>query len=121
MVRREKALNETIVWEPFVNALNTHSSSADRAVLAALAFYMGQAARSAYTLKTAPPAEAVVDRSHAFNEMQIIVADELLKTFRGGAARSNEDLISALGHWASKGGCIGELTWALGQALGVSG
>jgi len=66
-------------------------------------------------------AAASVQRLRAFNEMCIISTRELMYLLSGSASGlADGDLLVALEHWATLGGCAHDLDWALGKALGDS-
>jgi hypothetical protein len=60
-------------------------------------------------------------RAKSFNEIGIIVADELLSLLRGsGEGRTTTDFTDALLHWANYGGCEDDVAWAVRKATEVT-
>lgn len=102
-----------------LDTLDALPDSSRPVFLSELGFYIGQAARGRYPDVGLTATTEAVNQLRAFNEMVIIVTDELMKVLRGQTRRTNADFIECLRAWASSSNCGADLNWALTRALHI--
>ena len=103
--------------ENLLNSLTLLTPDRRAKVLSDLILHLGIAARGAYYRGEEDGAKAAA-RLEAFNEMGILVADQLRSGLRVDAdARPDKSFVEALSHWAAIGGCEPELRWVIEKVL----